>query len=707
MFDKPKAMRSAERFLSQGKLRDAIAEYRKVVDHDPRDVVTLNMLGDLHCKNADSRAAYNCYRSVADHYSRQGFAQKAIAIYNKMARLQPNSPEIAQKLAELYKTKGSLKEAKSHYSTLAEHYNKQGRRIEALEIWTEIAVLDPNNTEVYLTIGDAYLQESRLEEASEAFANAGARLSVHSRHAEALEAFTKAFAINPKHPTATDGFINAKFALGTPHEAVAHIEKLLAEDPQNRELLSSLIDVSIRAGDATAAEKQLLRLVEVDPTNYLKCLDLADVYFVQNDVESAVRILTIASEHMLVGGQAGELQYRLEMIEEREPNRLDVVRLLARFCSWQKDDEYLRTTLVRLNEIAAREGAIDDERYALSQLVISMPQEAAYAERLKAINLELGIQEEEFSNSFFNKRFVRDEAESEEPGAAPVYGEVEAEIIEQSKDNGVAAVVVGDASETTVETQPLSKNGRKKGKRSKKSNAEPAAEIVPVEANDVSTNGDLQKEIDSIKFYIENGYTDLASKAINELKGTYGERAEIDELTKTLHTEAMAEEMRPAPPTTNGSSGTFSVFNFDDLRSELGLEESDGSDSGDFETLYQTAVAYQEMGLMEQAIKEFQDAAALVSVNDGTRRFFNCANLLGHCFMEMGRPNLAVKWHLRSLEMIDLNDEERQGVWYELGLSYEADGDMSNAAKYFEQVYSENIDFRDIGERIKDLAVHA
>lgn len=111
------------------------------------------------------------------------------------------------------------------------------------------------------------------------------------------------------------------------------------------------------------------------------------------------------------------------------------------------------------------------------------------------------------------------------------------------------------------------------------------------------------------------------------------------------------------------------------------------------------------MGLVEQAIKEFQDAADIVSPNDGTRRFFNCANLLGHCFMEIGKPNLAVKWHLRSLESYDISDEERRGVWYELGVSYEADGDSENAARYFEQVYAENIDFRDIGERMRNLAV--
>src|SRR5687767_11967065 len=60
MFDKSKAMRSAERYLSQGKIRDAISEYRKVVDHEPRDIVTLNMLGDLYSKDADVRSAVNC-----------------------------------------------------------------------------------------------------------------------------------------------------------------------------------------------------------------------------------------------------------------------------------------------------------------------------------------------------------------------------------------------------------------------------------------------------------------------------------------------------------------------------------------------------------------------------------------------------------------------------------------------------------------------
>ena len=690
MFDKTKAMRNAERYLSQGKIRDAIIAYREVVDNDPRDMVTLNMLGDLHTKGADNAAAVKCYRAVAEHYSEQGFAQKAIAIFNKIARLQPNSPDITQKLAELYRIKGSLKEAKSHYTTLAEHYNKQGRRVEALEIWTEVAILDPNNTEVYLTIADAYLQEERLDEAAAAFANAGARFAIFARHEEAIEAYLKAFAIDPKHSQAMRGFLDANIALGRNSELIEHIESLIAEQPENRDLLSYLIDAHIRTKNAVEAENALNRLLEVEPTNYLKALDISDMHFSNGDIDSAVRNLTIASEHMIVGGQALDLRSRLERVETIAPGRLDVVRLLARFCSWQKDDEYLRATLIRLSQIAKAEGSIEDERFALSQLVISLPHDATYRARLREIHEELGISEDFETESVFDKRFVRDKQTLEDSS-----GEF-ATVIE-SDDFAIVGIVTEEGNVS------LPMNGNSNVHHDpvveRFDDATPIVEAQPVAET-------LHGEADSIRFYIENGYTDLAVKAIDELKAKFGERPEIADLELLLNSPSASEIDEPAAEIIeNGDRALTVAFDLDDLRSELGLIDGESSSDSDFETMYQTAVAYQEMGLHEQAIKEFQDAADLVAPNDGTRRFFNCANLLGHCFMEMGKPNLAVKWHLRSLESYDISDDERRGVWYELGVSYEADGDAVNAAKYFEQVYSENIDFRDISERMRNLAV--
>jgi DNA-binding SARP family transcriptional activator len=92
---------------------------------------------------------------------------------NKISRLQPESIEVSTKLAELYKLKGSLSEARAHYTTLAEHYEKSGRRIEALSMWKQIALLDPNNTEVCVSLAESYLREGHRDEAAEAYAEAG------------------------------------------------------------------------------------------------------------------------------------------------------------------------------------------------------------------------------------------------------------------------------------------------------------------------------------------------------------------------------------------------------------------------------------------------------------------------------------------------------------------------------------------------------
>ena len=127
-------MRNAERFLAQGKIRAAINEYQQVVENDPRDFSTLNILGDLYAKNRDTRQAVGCFTQVAEHYNTQGFAHKAIAVYNKISRIEPKSIEVSAKLAELYQSKGSIAEARQHYKMLAEHFQQKGQKLEALAI---------------------------------------------------------------------------------------------------------------------------------------------------------------------------------------------------------------------------------------------------------------------------------------------------------------------------------------------------------------------------------------------------------------------------------------------------------------------------------------------------------------------------------------------------------------------------------------------
>ncbi len=124
----------------------------------------------------------------------------------------------------------------------------------------------------------------------------------------------------------------------------------------------------------------------------------------------------------------------------------------------------------------------------------------------------------------------------------------------------------------------------------------------------------------------------------------------------------------------------------------------------DYETHYHTATAYREMGLLEDAIKEFQTALGFIGKGDDTRRLFQCSNLLGICFMEKQMPNLAVMWYKRAFdETKNLTGDEKQAVWYELGNAYETGGDRAKAIEYFEQIYARDVSYRDVAKRLQNL----
>lgn len=663
-FDKAKAMRSAEKYVAQGKIRQAIAEYQAVVDNDPRDIATLNMLGDLYVKAAEKRDAVNCYMQVADHYNKQGFAQKAIAVYNKISRIQPDSIDVSAKLAELHKVKGSLAEARSHYTTLAEHYQKQGRRLEALAMYKQIALLDPNNTDVCLNLADSYLREGQKDDAVEAYAEAGARFSRLSRHEEAIRALMKGYDIHQTDLRILNGLVKAQSALGRAGKAVSLLEEILENEPYNREVLFLLIECCIDSQNAAGAEKAVVKLVETEPANYPKFLDLIRIYLNVNDAASAARILTMSAEYLLAGGQSEECGQWINEILERDPNQLAGLRLLYRYNSWLNDENGIRLALERLYAAASIQGSVEDERTALKQLVILRPHETRYRDRLAEIHDEFGTDSDEEMPPIATEDFHATDYDLPQMTVVERNGEViDAHVVET-----VNQALVADREEAS----PLSHADEQK----------------------------IQTELESIEFYIDNDYNDLAEKALVELAKQFGDREEFARLRSMIGAAPPAESVTEIVVEECVAANAIGI---DEIRSEFGLDENPTGDHSDYDTHYQMAVAYQEMGLMEDAIREYQDAANMVTPNDGTRRYFQCANLLGHCFLENGMAHHAVTWFARALGTTELSQEEYHGLWYELASAHEANGDADEAATLFEKIYAENVDFRDVATRVREL----
>jgi tetratricopeptide (TPR) repeat protein len=117
----------------------------------------------------------------------------------------------------------------------------------------------------------------------------------------------------------------------------------------------------------------------------------------------------------------------------------------------------------------------------------------------------------------------------------------------------------------------------------------------------------------------------------------------------------------------------------------------------DYETRYNLGIAYKEMGLVDEAIAEFQLAAK------DEARLLECSSMLGICFVEKGMPKLAVKWFEKGLVAPGRTDDEYKGIRYDLGDALEQAEEFEEALARFEEVYGQDASFRDIAERIERL----
>ncbi len=152
-------------------------------------------------------------------------------------------------------------------------------------------------------------------------------------------------------------------------------------------------------------------------------------------------------------------------------------------------------------------------------------------------------------------------------------------------------------------------------------------------------------------------------------------------------------------PAEAGESGPLKEV-FDEFRAELGEM---GAEDEDLETHYNLGIAFREMGLLEEAISEFQKVAKASDRGRAFRYTMQCCTLLGLAFMEKGQPAIAAIWYERALQTPGNDPESTLALRYDLGVAQESAGEPGAALKSFSQVYAMNIDYRDVAERIAAL----
>jgi tetratricopeptide (TPR) repeat protein len=117
----------------------------------------------------------------------------------------------------------------------------------------------------------------------------------------------------------------------------------------------------------------------------------------------------------------------------------------------------------------------------------------------------------------------------------------------------------------------------------------------------------------------------------------------------------------------------------------------------DYDTRYNLGIAYKEMGLIDEAISEFQLAAK------DANRMLECSSMLGICFLEKGMPQLAVKWFEKGLQAPGRREEEYQALRYDLAAALEAGGETRRALAIYIDLYGQDANLRDVAAKVREL----
>jgi len=189
--------------------------------------------------------------------------------------------------------------------------------------------------------------------------------------------------------------------------------------------------------------------------------------------------------------------------------------------------------------------------------------------------------------------------------------------------------------------------------------------------------------------------------------------------------EAAARESAPQPSPLDGEFVDLGALILDDedlrerdTRMRIEEEEPTGDEQRDFEEMlsefkrgieanladedwqahYDLGIAFKEMGLIDEAITEFQKA---LRSPEGRLR---TAEALGGCFYERGQYAVAATVLRRAVEADTAGDEEKIGLLYWLGRCEEQLGRRADALAHYQRVFSVDISFQDVSQRVTDLA---
>lgn len=719
MPDKGLIIKEAQKYLSRGQIDRAIEEWEKLVKDYP-DGNVYNTIGDLYLKKGDKKVAIDFYHRSADFFRKEGFSLKALALYKKIINLNISDSAALIALGELSEEKGLTTDATKYYLAATDSLLKENRKNEIVEIYKRIINLSPSNIPLREKIAGLFLKEGLTYDALTEYLNIAKYYEEKNNLEQAKDYLNRAFEINPSDRDTLKRLADLMEKSGVTSEAIKYLERLLGVSPDDSESLIKCAILLKRSGKYEDALIYLSKAIELEPSNIELYKLSGEIYLLLDNKPMAWDSFKRVVNTMIEEKRTDEA---LEIIEQfRDVAPLEIGRLQISLYRAKGDREREFQSLLFVADLLHDQGlgeeAIGLYRDALRIHPDDLNLKRLLAEReVKPSETEEKTAEELLIDAdifikyslFDEARAILEELKVKDPMNIEVHRRLKSLYLDS-----------GDKEQAVTECLVLSEIFGRLGEMDKRDSfLKEAFEISPddprlkerlallEEERRPESLEDYAEELAEAEFYIRQGLQEDALRIYEKLLNIFPDNEDILNKLTTLQgmislqpsriepeqVEPQAHETLDIEEIVEPQLDTEVMGIFEEFKK--GLEKEVAPE--DIETHYNLGIAYKEMGLIDDAIREFQTS------RKEPRFYVQSMTMLGICYMEKGLYPIAVKAFKEALDNIEARDESYWGTLYDLALAHEKNGDIKIAFDLLTDIYGWNSKFRDVGDRLSQL----
>ncbi len=683
--NKDKLLESAQKNLKKKQVSKAIKDYVKIVKLDPADVRSQQKLAELYVRTGKNTEAYEQYESVAIHFSDNGFYLKAIAIYKQMQRLDPGQIALFTRLADLNEKQGLIGNALAEYRNLVDYYARNGMIADEIKTLEKMRDLDLNNLNVRVKLAEVFASNEREEEGYLELESVLEILSKKGDFDKILKLYKMFLPFYPNNEKLQMGLALAFYEKSDFGRGVVILENLLKDKPKDPDLLRLLGRGYADLKKWNKACETYQYLLDMDPSDLDIRESMIRCEIGSEQYDRALAELEEWKDTFFKADRLDHLKESYEILKEKLVDNRTIMQTLDAIYELTGDGDKL------LNIISEQEDNLEETvvEETISDSLLGITGEDIDD---SDVALELIDVDEEISFDVVEDGVVDLQLESSlDDESTGESAEADA-IIELEIDDSLDLV---KAKKDDLEFSIDLEEGR-------------SEESAPVAEHNLSA------DLEEAEFYIRQGLYTEAEQLCRDILVYAPDSVECAQKLKEI--EALLKQKQAPSTAEQPSAATGTVFahivdsdvNFDFALDSLqayktaekkifktDVDEQIAAD--DLESHYNLGIAYREMGLLDDAISEFEKA------EKEPARYVDCQTLKGLSFSDKNDYATAELMFQQALDSSHLEEVQRLNLGYELGLLYERSDRSNDALNSYQDVFSQDQDYRDIRDKISVL----